>query len=51
MQTSVLAPDLMKGWIAMKEKYLAEIFSLAETLSEEQLLYLLTFIEKVFGSH
>jgi hypothetical protein len=37
--------------IAMKEKYLAELSRLADTLTEEQLLYILTIIEKLFGSH
>lgn len=34
----------------MKYKYVAEITELLETLDENQLLYLLTFINKMFGS-
>lgn len=35
----------------MKEKYIAEITQFLENLSESQLLYILTFIKKLFGSN
>lgn len=41
----------MKGDKYMKEKYLKEIMELIGTLNENQLLYLLTFIKNMFGSH
>lgn len=34
----------------MKEKYIAEILALIEKLNENQILYILTFIKKIFGS-
>ena len=34
----------------MKEKYIKEISQILEKLSDSQLLYILTFIKKVFGS-
>lgn len=34
----------------MKEKYIAEINQFLNKLSENQLLYILTFIKKMFGS-
>lgn len=34
----------------MKEKYIAEITNLIEKLNENQILYILTFIKKMFGS-
>lgn len=33
----------------MKEKYLAEITEIIKKLNENQLLYILTFIKKMFG--
>lgn len=33
----------------MKEKYIAEINHILNGLSEKQLLYILTFIRKIFG--
>lgn len=35
----------------MKEKYIAEITQLLKSLSESQLIYILTFIKKLFGGH
>ena len=35
----------------MKEKYISEIAHILNGLSEKQLLYILTFIKKMFGSH
>ena len=35
----------------MKEKYIAEIIHFLESMSESQLLYILTFIKKLFGSN
>ena len=35
----------------MKEKHISEIHHILETLSENQLLYILTFIRKLFGSN
>ncbi len=35
----------------MKEKYIAEISQLIKPLTEKQLLYILIFIKKLFGSH
>lgn len=35
----------------MKEKYLEEILNLCSTKNENQLLYILTLLKKVFGSH
>jgi len=35
----------------MKEKYITEITQFLEKLSESQLLYILTFIRKMFGSN
>lgn len=34
----------------MKEKYIKEIMRILEKLSDNQLLYILTFIKKMFGS-
>lgn len=34
----------------MKEKYITEILALIEKLNENQILYILTFIKKFFGS-
>lgn len=34
----------------MKEKYIKEIIQFISTLDENQLLYILTFIKKLFGS-
>ena len=34
----------------MKEKYIEEITQFISTLDENQLLYTLTFIKKLFGS-
>ena len=33
----------------MKKKYIQEITQFAKTLDENQLLYMLTFIKKLFG--
>jgi hypothetical protein len=43
----------MKGeTAAMKEKYIKEITGILKKLDENQLLYILTFIKKMFpGSH
>ena len=35
----------------MKEKHIKEITAFIKTLDENQLLYILTFIKKLFGSH
>lgn len=35
----------------MKEKYIAEITRFISSLNENQLLYILTFIKKMFGSN
>lgn len=35
----------------MKEKYIAEINHILNGLPEKQLLYILTFIKRMFGSH
>ena len=35
----------------MKEKYISEITEFINTLDENQLLYILTFIKKLFGGH
>ena len=35
----------------MKEKYTTEINKIINTLDENQLLYILTFIKKLFGCH
>lgn len=35
----------------MKEKYIEEISSILNNLDENRLLYILTFITKMFGSH
>ena len=34
----------------MKEKYISEIVTLINKLNENQVLYILTFIKKMFGS-
>lgn len=48
-RTNVLAPD-ERRIPAMKEKYIEEINEFAAELDENQLLYILTFITKMFGS-
>lgn len=35
----------------MKEKYIEEIKEFISNLDENQLLYILTFIKRMFGSH
>lgn len=35
----------------MKDQYVADITEFISTLNEQQLLYILTFITGVFGSH
>lgn len=35
----------------MKEKHISDIHHILEELSESQLLYVLTFIKKLFGSN
>jgi hypothetical protein len=40
----------MKGESAMKESYIKEITEILNTLDESQLLYLLSFINQIFGS-
>lgn len=35
----------------MKEEYINEIKKILHTLDEKQLLYILTFIKKIFGCH
>jgi len=40
----------MKGEVRMKEKYISEITEFIKTLDENKLLYILTFITKMFGS-
>lgn len=35
----------------MKEKYIEEITQFIKKLDENQLLYILTFIKKLFGGH
>ena len=35
----------------MKNKYITEINNIINKLSENELLYLLTFIKKLFGCH
>ena len=35
----------------MKEKYIEEINHIIETMTENQLQYILTFIRKLFGSN
>ncbi len=37
--------------MSMIDKYIKEITELLETLDENQLLYILTFIKKLFGCH
>ena len=39
----------MKGARQMKEKYIADITEFLAGLSESQILYILTFIKKMFG--
>lgn len=39
----------MKGVRQMKEKYIAEITELLARLNDNQLLFILTFIKKMFG--
>jgi hypothetical protein len=41
----------LKGRCRMRKKYIAEITALVNSLKEEQLLYVLTFLKKLFGSH
>lgn len=35
----------------MKEKHISEIHNILDTLNENQILYILTFIKKLFGSN
>ena len=35
----------------MKEKHISEIHHILESLSENQVLYILTFMRKIFGSN
>ena len=35
----------------MREDHIAEIMRLITPLTEKQLLYIITFIKKLFGSH
>lgn len=35
----------------MKEKYISEITEIINKLDENKLLYILTFIKKIFGSY
>ena len=44
-------PGYDERMIPMKEKYIEEIMKLIKILDENQLLYILTFIKKLFGSH
>lgn len=44
-------PRKTKGWLLMQKKYIAEITRILNNLDENQLLYILTFIRKIFGSH
>lgn len=37
--------------MSLVDKYVAEITKFIKTLDENQLLYLLTFMKKMFGSH
>ena len=39
----------MKGRLVMKEKYIQEINEFISKLDENQLLYILAFIKKLFG--
>jgi hypothetical protein len=49
-RTQAPAPD-DERMIPMKEKLIAEIMKLLKTKDENQLLYILTFIKRMFGSH
>lgn len=49
--TRTNVPPRMKGDPKMKEKYIEEINNILINLDENKLLYILTFIKKVFGSH
>jgi hypothetical protein len=44
-------PRKTKGWLLMQKKYIAEITRILNNLDENQLIYILTFIRKIFGSH
>jgi hypothetical protein len=46
--TSVLVPAPDERRNHMKEKYITEITQLLESLDENKLLYILTFIKKLF---
>lgn len=46
-----IPPSIERSLHYMKEQHIIEITQLLNTLSDEQLLYILTFIEKLFGSH
>lgn len=35
----------------MKDKYITEIIDSIKTLNENELLYILTFISRMFGGH
>ncbi len=37
--------------MSLVDKYVAEITEFIKTLDENELLYILTFIKKLFGSH
>lgn len=50
MGTYIPTPSIERSLHHMKEQHIIEITQLLSTLSEEQLLYILTFIEKLFGS-
>lgn len=41
----------MKGVHPMKAKYIEEITEFISSLDENELVYILTFITKMFGSH
>lgn len=41
----------VKGVPTMKKQLIAEITQILNALNENQLLYILTFIKKLFGSH
>jgi hypothetical protein len=46
----MFAPVLMKGLTEMKEKLIADIMEALAPLTDNQLLYILTFVRKLFGS-
>lgn len=45
----VFLPRKTKGWLLMQKKHIAEITRILNNLDENQLLYILTFIRKIFG--